>query len=145
MAGSPLGGWFADSLRRKMPGGRMLVQAIGLICGAPFVVLCGWTRSVTLLIVALTAWGLFKGIYDANIFASIFDVVPPEARGKAAGLMNMVGWLGGGAAPLAVGFVAIRTSLSTAIMLAASIYVIGALLLGVAFIRTQAKPRMMAG
>src|SRR5712692_4808481 len=67
MAGSPLGGWLADSLRRKMPGGRMLVQAVGLICGAPFVVLCGWTRSVTLLIVALTAWGLFKGIYDANI------------------------------------------------------------------------------
>jgi MFS family permease len=142
MAGSPLGGWLADSLRRKMPGGRMLVQAIGLTCGAPFVVLCGWTRSVALLIVALTAWGLFKGMYDANIFASIFDVIRPEARGKAAGLMNMVGWLGGGAAPLAVGYVAKRASLSTAIMLAASIYVIGAMLLGVAFIRMQAKARM---
>jgi len=142
MAGSPLGGWLADSLRRKMPGGRMLVQAIGLICGAPFVVLCGWTRSVTLLIVALTAWGLFKGMYDANIFASIFDVIRPEARGKAAGLMNMVGWLGGGAAPLAVGYVATRTSLSTAIMLAASVYVLGSLLLGVAVIRTQNKAPM---
>ncbi len=145
MAGSPLGGWFADSLRRKMPGGRMLVQAIGLICGAPFVVLCGWTRSATLLIVALTAWGLFKGMYDANIFASIFDVIRPEARGKAAGLMNMVGWLGGGAAPLAVGYVAMRTSLSTAIMLAASIYVLGSLLLVVAVIRTQAQARMITG
>jgi MFS family permease len=145
MAGSPLGGWLADSLRRKLPGGRMLVQATGLICGAPFVVLCGWTRSVTLLIVALTAWGLFKGIYDANIFASIFDVIPPEARGKAAGLMNMVGWLGGGAAPLAVGYVATRTSLGAAIMLAASVYVVGAILLGVAAIRTQAKARMITG
>ena len=145
MAGSPLGGWLADSLRRKMPAGRMLVQAIGLICGAPFVVLCGWTRSVALLIVALTAWGLFKGMYDANIFASIFDVIRPEARGKAAGLMNMVGWLGGGAAPLAVGYVAKHTSLSTAIMLAASVYVLGSLLLVVAVIRTQAQARMIAG
>jgi len=145
MAGSPFGGWLADSLRRKMPGGRMLVQAIGLICGAPFVVLCGWTRSVGLLIVALAAWGLFKGMYDANIFASIFDVIRPEARGKAAGLMNMVGWLGGGAAPLAVGYVAMRTSLSTAIMLAASVYVLGSLLLVVAVIRTQAQARMIAG
>src|SRR6266852_4146355 len=39
MIGSPLGGWSADILRRKMPGGRMLVQAVGLLCGAPFVVL----------------------------------------------------------------------------------------------------------
>lgn len=137
MAGSPAGGWWADVLRKKMPGGRMLVQAIGLAAGAPFVVLCGWTRSVPLLIVALTAWGFFKGIYDANIFASIFDVIPAEARGRAAGLMNMTGWLGGGIAPVAVGFVAQRSSLSAAIMLTAGVYVVGALLLGAAVIRTK--------
>ena len=39
MLGSPAGGWLADTLRRKMPGGRMLVQAAGLACGAPFVTL----------------------------------------------------------------------------------------------------------
>ena len=137
MAGSPAGGWWADILRRKMPGGRMLVQAIGLAAGAPFVVLCGWTRSVPLLVFALAAWGFFKGIYDANIFAAIFDVIRPEARGRAAGLMNMTGWLGGGIAPVAVGLVAQRSSLSAAIMLAAGVYVLGALLLGVAVIRMQ--------
>jgi MFS family permease len=139
LAGSPLGGWWADVLRRKMPGGRMLVQAIGLAAGAPFVVLCGWTRSVSLLIVALAAWGFFKGIYDANIFASIFDVVRPGARGRAAGMMNMTGWLGGGIAPVAVGFVAQRSSLSAAIMLAAGVYVLGALLLITAVIRMQVR------
>ena len=41
-------------------------------------------------------WGFFKGLYDANIFASAFDVVPPAARGRAAGFMNMIGWLAGG-------------------------------------------------
>ena len=39
--------------------------------------------------------GLCKGIYDANIFASLFDVIRPEDRGTAAGLMNTVGWSGG--------------------------------------------------
>jgi len=141
MAGSPMGGWLADTMRRKMPGGRALVQAVGLVCGAPFVVLCGWTQSVPVLIVALAAWGLFKGIYDANIFASVFDVVRPEARGTAAGLMNMVGWLGGGVAPLAVGYVAKQSSLSAAIMLAASVYLVGALLLATAVIRMQATSR----
>jgi MFS family permease len=139
MAGAPAGGWWADVLRRKMPSGRMLVQAIGLAAGAPFVVLCGWTRSVPLLIVALTAWGFFKGIYDANIFAAIFDVMPAEARGRAAGLMNMVGWLGGGVAPVAVGFVAQRSSLSAAIMLTAGVYVLGALLLAAAVIRVHSR------
>jgi MFS family permease len=139
MAGSPAGGWWADVLRRKMPGGRMLVQAIGLAAGAPFVVLCGWTRSIPLLLFALTAWGFFKGLYDANIFASIFDVIPPQARGRAAGLMNMTGWLGGGIAPVAVGFVAQRSSLSAAIMLTAGVYVLGALLLAAAVIRVHLR------
>jgi MFS family permease len=137
MAGSPAGGWWADVLRRKMPGGRMLVQAVGLAAGAPFVVLCGWTRSVPLLVFALAAWGFFKGIYDANIFAAIFDVIPAEARGRAAGLMNMTGWLGGGVAPVAVGYVAQASSLSAAIMLAASVYVLGAVLLAAAVVRVQ--------
>jgi MFS family permease len=139
MAGSPVGGWWADVLRRRLAGGRMLVQAIGLTAGAPFVVLCGWTRSVPLLILALTAWGFFKGIYDANIFASIFDVVPTESRGRAAGVMNMTGWLGGGIAPVAVGFVAQRSSLSVAIMLAAGVYLLGASLLAAAVVHVHSR------
>ena len=95
--------------------GRLMVQAIGVFAGAPFVVLCGLTQSVTWLIVALAGWGFFKGIYDANIFASPFDVVPPEARGTMAGLMNCVGWLGGGGPRLSSWAIAQQTSLGFAI------------------------------
>jgi len=41
MVGSPLGGWLADALRRQTARGRLIVQAIGVFGGAPFVVLCG--------------------------------------------------------------------------------------------------------
>jgi fucose permease len=59
--------------------------------------------------------------------------------------MNMTGWLGGGIAPVAVGFVAQRSSLSAAIMLTAGVYVLGALLLAAAVIRTKTSwPRMNA-
>ena len=130
MIGAPAGGWLADRLRARRPGGRMMVQAAGLMCGAPFVVLCGLTQSIAWLTVALTAWGFFKGLYDANIFAAMFDVVPPESRGTATGLMNMVGWLGGGgAAPIAIGYIAERQSLGFAIALASAVYVAGAVLL----------------
>ena len=130
MAGSITGGWMADRWRSRSPRGRMLVQAIGVFCGAPFVALCGLTQSTFVLILALTAWGFFKGLYDANIFAAMFDVVPPESRGTATGLMNMVGWLGGGgAAPVVIGYIAERNGLGFAIALASAVYVAGAALL----------------
>jgi MFS family permease len=132
MAGSPIGGWLADLLRRRSPRGRLIVQMIGVLGGAPCVALCGLTSSVTVLIAALTVWGLFKGLYDANIFASVFDVVRPEARGTAAGFMNAIGWLaGGGSAPLVIGLIAERSSLGLAITLTSLVYVMAAVLLAI--------------
>jgi len=133
MVGSPLGGWLADRLRARTPRGRLIVQAIGVFGGAPFVAICGMTRSVTWLMVSLTFWGLFKGLYDANIFASVFDVIRPEARGTAAGLMNTVGWLaGGGSAPLVIGWIASRSNLGAAIAMASGVYILAGVLLLIA-------------
>jgi MFS family permease len=130
--GSITGGWLADTLRTRMPQGRILVQAAGVLCGAPFVAWCGMTRSVTWLIVALTAWGFCKGMYDANIFASLFDVVRPEARGTAAGFINSMGWIGGGWAPVAVGYIARDYGLSAGITAASVVYLLACALLLVA-------------
>jgi MFS family permease len=144
LAGAPVGGWLADSWRRRSPAGRIAVQTLGMLGGAPFVAVCGLTSSVTVLVLSLTAWGFFKGLYDANIFASMFDLVPPEARGRAAGFMNMIGWLaGGGTAPLAVGIVAQRWSLGGALTLASGVYVAAAVLLiaAMALLRAERRPR----
>jgi MFS family permease len=142
VAGSACGGWMADFLHRRTPRGRIWVQTIGVLGGAPFVAACGLTHSIAALIGALTAWGFFKGLYDANIFASVFDVIPPAARGRAAGLMNMIGWLGGGgAAPLVIGLIARRHGLGFAISTASAVYVLAAVLLTVAalcFVRRDA-------
>ena len=130
MAGSPLGGFLADAWRKRSPRGRAGIQLIGVLGGAPFVALCGMTDSVVVLVVALTVWGLFKGLYDANIWASLFDVIRPEARGTAVGVMNMMGWLaGGGSAPIVIGFVADKAGLGYAIALASTVYVAAAVLL----------------
>jgi sugar phosphate permease len=140
MVGSPLGGWMADTLRRRFPGGRMAVQMLGLLGAAPFVVWCGQTLSVTSLTVALTFWGLFKGIYDSNIFASILDVIRPEARGTAVGFMNMIGWLvGAGSAPVIIGYIAQKASLSYAISIASIALVAASLLLLIAILFTAGR------
>jgi MFS family permease len=146
MLGSPAGGWLADVLRRRWPGGRLMVQAVGVFAGAPFVVLCGLTGSVALLMVALACWGFFKGMYDANIFASVYDVIPAESRGSAAGLMNTIGWLGGGfTAPLTIGVLAGAWGLSVAIALAGAVYVLSGAVLLLAIFRFVARDVKAAG
>ena len=99
----PAAGWLADRLARRFRGGRMAVQAGGLIVGSVFVFLVGRTSSVTTLLLAMTLFGLCKGFYDSGIFASLYDAVEPRARGTVAGLMNTVGWGAGALGPLFVG------------------------------------------
>ena len=103
-ASVPVAGALADRLTRRFAGGRMLVQAAGLLAGAVFVVMVGRTADTTTLILAMTAFGACKGFYDSGIFASLFDAIEPRARGTAAGLMNTVGWGGGALGPLFVGW-----------------------------------------
>jgi MFS family permease len=116
------GGLVADGLRRRRPGGRLLAQSIGLLCGVPFLFLTGWTVSVPLLIVGMVGFGYFKGLYDANIFAGLYDVVPIYRRGSAAGILNSLGWLGGGFAPILIAIAAAHFGLSLCISATALIY-----------------------
>ncbi len=150
VAGASCGGWWADILHKRTPRGRILVQFVGVLGGAPCVAACGLSHSVWWLIVTLTIWGFFKGLYDANIFASVFDVVPPSARGRAAGIMNMIGWLGGGgAAPVAIGLIARRYGLGFGISIASMVYVFAAaflLLAAMRYVQRDAKRlRMLPG
>ncbi len=102
-ASVPMAGALADRLVRSYAGGRMLVQAGGLLLGAVFVFVVGRTGSTTPLLLAMTCFGICKGCYDSGIFASLYDAIDPRARGTAAGLMNTVGWGGGALGPLFVG------------------------------------------
>lgn len=128
LPGALLGGVAADLAARRSAGGRVGVQAVGLFLAAPFVFLCGASKSVPILIVALMGSGLCKGIYDANIFASLFDVVRPEDRGTAAGLMNTLGWTGGFIAPALVGWASDKFGLGLAITATAAVYLLVGLL-----------------
>jgi MFS family permease len=124
------GGWLADRWARRRRGGRALVQVLGLLGGAPLVFLTGWAREVGVLVLAMAGFGFFKGLYDANIWASLYDVVPPRRRATAQGLMNSLGWLGAGAAPVAVAWASADWGLAACLSATAAIYLLsGSLLL----------------
>jgi MFS family permease len=124
LPGAILGGVLADWAVRRRRGGRIIVQATGLILAAPFVCLTGLSPSMPMLIAALAGAGLCKGMYDANIFASLFDVVRPDDRGTAAGLMNTVGWSGAVVAPPLIGKASELFGLGAAITATAAVYLL---------------------
>ena len=128
LPGTLLGGVAADWSSSRWRGGRIRVQSLGLIVAAPFVFLTGWSTSVPVLIAGLIGAGICKGIYDSNIFASLFDVIRPEDRGTAAGLMNTVGWTGGFVAPTVVGIASESFGLGITIASTAAVYLLGGLL-----------------
>jgi MFS family permease len=123
------GGILADRLRRKQTGGRMIAQTLGLLAGAPFIFLTGWTLSIPVLVAAMIGFGYFKGMYDANIWASLHDVVRPERRATAVGLMNSVGWLGGGAGSYVIGIAGPVFGLSACLSANSIVYLFVGLLL----------------
>jgi len=130
MAGAALGGMLADWWRSRAPGGRIYVQAVGAVLGAPFIYLCGATRDLWSLVGAMTLFGLCKGLYDSNIWASLYDVIPASRRGSGVGLMNMVAWGGGALGSWGIGLaVDAGVTMSAAIASTAVLYVVVAVLL----------------
>lgn len=123
------GGFLADKLVQKYRGGRMMTQSIGLMLGVPFIFLTGWTLSVPVLILALIGFGYFKGLYDANLWASLHDVVRPESRATAVGFMNSMGWFGGAIAPIAIAYASEQYGMSASISATSALYLIFGLLM----------------
>ncbi|MDB5241157.1 MAG: major facilitator superfamily 1 [Spirosoma sp.] len=123
------GGILADTLVQRYRGGRMMAQSIGLLLGVPFLFLAGWTLSVPVLILALAGFGYFKGLYDANIWASLHDVVQPKNRATAVGFMNSIGWFGGGMAPIAIAYASANYGMSACISATSVLYLVFGLLL----------------
>jgi MFS family permease len=119
------GGVLADNLVRRRKGGkgaRMQVQALGLFCGAPFLLLSGWTTAVTAVLAAMIGFGFFKGVYDSNLWAALYDVIPIERRGAALGIMNSLGWLGGAIAQLSIGLTSEHLGLGVCLSATAIVY-----------------------
>jgi MFS family permease len=116
------GGFLADRLARRYLGGRMFTQALGLFAGVAFLFLTGRAATVAVLIAALVGFGLCKGLYDSNIWASLYDVVRPGHRATALGIMNSIGWFGGFVGTSAIGAASVYYDLSAGLSATSVLY-----------------------
>ncbi len=98
-----LGASVADRYCMKITGMRGLVQATGLLLGAPFLFMLGRGNAPFMIYLSLALFGLFRGIYDSNIFAALYDVIEPRIRSTATGIMLMFAFVTGASAPFILG------------------------------------------
>jgi len=99
-----LGGVLGDRFAKCIPGGRFYVGGAGLFLCTPFAYALQAVDSLASLEFCSAAFGLLGGLFIANLYASAYDVVSERNYGFAAGAMNLVGGLAGGAAIFLTGF-----------------------------------------
>jgi sugar phosphate permease len=125
----PLGGLLADVLTARTPIGRFYALAIGLGLAAVFLLPLTLAGSAVTVGLVLLASSIGKGLFDGCIYASMHDVVPPEARATAVGLMTMVGFFGAGITPIFVAKAAEHYGMATGITSLTVLYFIAVALL----------------
>ena len=94
---------FYTSFVKRFPRFRLLVQGVALFLGAPMLVWFGFAPNLISTWVAVAAYGVFRGFFEVNTHASLFDVVAPKYRSTAVGLLNMTAFFFGGLSGLLIG------------------------------------------
>ena len=82
------GGMLADAFYHHIKSARLWLMVIGLALSAPCVHALGNSDTLLITRIAATGFGLFSGLFIGNIFPAAFDVVSPEARATAVGVLN---------------------------------------------------------
>ena len=120
------GGLLADRWAKSTPRARLYCQIAGLLAAASFLALLPVAGSMALLIGALVAFGLGRGLYECNTMPVLREVAGASQSATGYGLLNMAGCLAGGVAVAAAGFLKHHLGLGAAFQAAALMLLVGA-------------------
>ncbi|MGN0852165.1 MAG: MFS transporter [Kiritimatiellia bacterium] len=93
----------SDRLAANWKPARMATNVAGLLAGAPCIFLAYHSNSLELCAAGLFLFGLAHGVYDSNMFASLYDVIKPRYRASSTGFMCCGAFLVGAVAPKLIG------------------------------------------
>lgn len=141
-----LGGVVTDRFVARMPRFRLGFQILALALGAPMLVWIGLAPSFTAMLVAAAAYGVFRGFFEVNTHASLFDVIAPKYRSTAVGLLNMIAFFFGGLSGVVMGWLSQKWGVrgfEIGFGLMAASYVFAAVLMLVSFLFTFRRNRVV--
>ena len=130
--GVPLGGRISDRLAAKRPSVRMETNMLGLACAVPFIAWMAYAPSLTACCVAMALFGVFRGVYDSNLMASLFDLIPSRYHASGAGIMLCFGFVFGSTSPVVLGLLKEHFSSAAGIASLAAFYLAGAAVIAAA-------------
>jgi len=141
-----IGGVVTDCWVRKLPRFRLGFQILALLAGAPCLLMIGDSSSLTTMVVMTAAYGVFRGFFEVNTHASLFDVVPPEHRSTAVGLLNMIAFFFGGLSGVVMGWLSDKYGVrgfEHGFALMAGAYAFAAMLMAISFFFTFKRDRVL--
>ena len=130
--GVTLGGRISDRLAAKRPSVRMETNMLGLACAVPFIAWMAYAPSLTACCVAMALFGVFRGVYDSNLMASLFDLIPSRYHASGAGIMLCFGFVFGSTSPVVLGLLKEHFSSAAGIASLAAFYLAGAAVIAAA-------------
>jgi fucose permease len=107
-----VGGRVSDHFARNRPRFRLEMQAAGLLLATPFLFWLGATSELAATYFAVGVFGFFRGFYDSNIYASLFEVIEPKFHASATGAMTAFAFVLGSLAPVVLGAIKQKVGLS---------------------------------
>lgn len=85
-----LGGCLTDRFVRIMPRFRLFLQIAALLGGALALFFIGKSGSFTVAVVLTAVYGLFRGLFEVNTHASVFDVISSRHHASVVGFMLLL-------------------------------------------------------
>ena len=120
-----LGGILSDKVAINGNNNRLYIQSMGLLLGVPFIYWMGQAESTFTTYVALSGFGFFRGLYEANIYATLFAVIEPAYRSTSVGLSSMFAFIIASFVPFILGYLKPTLGLSNGLSALSCSYLIG--------------------
>ena len=144
LVGVLIGGPLSDALALKVTGARLRIQTLAMFLGAAAIVYMSVGSTLWAACAGMALFGLFRGFYESNTHASLFEVIEPRHRASAVGALVMAAFLIGAGAPWLMGFLCDRGLSMSSVFAGYSLaYVVGGLCVGLGLLVFYKRDRII--